>query len=53
MTQNTEINQQQNGFDRRKYAFWSGPVSLDLNPIEMQWHDLERFTPDFTRILLN
>jgi hypothetical protein len=27
-TQNTEINQQQNGFNRRKYAFWSGPVSV-------------------------
>ena len=25
-TQNTEVNQQQNGFNRRKYAFWSGPV---------------------------
>ena len=23
------------GLNRRKYAFWSGPVSPDLNPIEM------------------
>ena len=26
-TQNTEVNQQQNGFNRRKYAFWRGPES--------------------------
>jgi hypothetical protein len=25
----------------------------DLNPIEMLWHDLERFTPDIPRILPN
>ncbi|CDQ91518.1 unnamed protein product [Oncorhynchus mykiss] len=28
MTQNTEVNQQLNGFNRRKYAFWSGPVRV-------------------------
>ena len=27
-TQITEVNQQQNGFNRRKYAFWSGPVRV-------------------------
>ena len=27
-TQNTEVNQQQNGFNRRKYASWSGPVRV-------------------------
>ena len=27
--------------------------SPDLNPIEMLWHDLEWFTPDIPRILLN
>ena len=42
MTQNTEVNQQQKGFNRRKYTFWSGPVSPDLNPIEILWHDLKR-----------
>ena len=26
--QNTDVNQQQNGFNRRKYAFWSGPVRV-------------------------
>ena len=25
-----------------KYVFWSGPVSPDLNLIEMLWHDLKR-----------
>ena len=25
---NTEVNQQQNGFNRRKYAFWSGPFGV-------------------------
>ena len=33
---------QQNGFDRRKYDFWNGPVSPDLNPTVMLWHDLKR-----------
>jgi hypothetical protein len=27
-THNTNVNQQQNGFNRRKYAFWSGPVRV-------------------------
>ena len=37
MTQNKEVNQQQNGFNRRKYALWSGPVSPDFNLI---WDDV-------------
>ena len=41
-TQNTEVNQQQNGFNRRKYAFWSGPVRVLTSPrFEMLWHDLK------------
>ena len=28
MTQNTEVNQQQNDFNRRRYTFWSGPVRV-------------------------
>ena len=38
----TEVNQQQNGLNRRKYTFWSGPVSPDLKLIERLWHDLTR-----------
>jgi hypothetical protein len=37
-TQNTEVNEQQNGFNRRKYAFWSP----DLYTIKMLCHDFKR-----------
>ena len=43
-------DQQQNGYNRRKHAFWSGPV-LTSNPIEMT--SREQYTPDIPRILLN
>ena len=54
-TQNTELNQQQNGLNRRKYAFWSGPVRV----LTSTWlrccgiTSREKFTPDIPRILLN
>ena len=38
-----EVKQQQNRFNRRKYAFWSGPVRvLSSTQFEMLWHDLKR-----------
>ena len=46
---------QQNGFNRRKYAFWSGPVRV-LTSTRLRCCGMtsrERFTPDILRILLN
>lgn len=49
----TEINQQ-NGFNRRKYVFWSGPVRV----LTSTWlrccgmTSSKRFTPDIPQILL-
>lgn len=49
----TEVNQQQNRFNRSKYAFWSGPVrvltSAWLRRCGMTRR--EQFRPDFPRIL--
>ena len=55
VTQSTEVNQQQNGFNRRKYAFWSGPVRV-LTSTRLRCCGMtsrERFKPDIPRILLN
>jgi hypothetical protein len=52
--QNTEVHQQQNGFNRRKYAFWSGPVRV-LTSTRLRCCGMtsrEQFTPDIPRVLL-
>ena len=54
-TQNTEANQQRNGFNRRKYTFWNGPVRV-LTSTRLRCCGMtsrEQFTPDILIILLN
>lgn len=52
MTQSTGANQQQNGFNRRKYATWCGSVRV-LTSIQVRCFVMtSREPPGFPRILL-